>query len=243
MTIKKTEIWGQKIRKVYEEYPFLLFYHYNNVNNVQWRKIKKEITKTKIKSHFLVTKNSLYPYIFFENSNLNEENQSVFDLQINPINNPPLRGEAPLGICKKKKILSKSILNSVFVSIENQRGAPNLSSSDKIKKDQNKLVLKRKADFSKLFRGPTLISGSDSFEGLEVIYNLLKKDPKFVLLGGKVQNQSLNYLDLLKLFNLKNRKNDIKEILDLSRLLSINNLQSIIMNPLLTIIPILKNRK
>lgn len=180
------------IKNIFNQQLVVLLFHYNTMNVKNFSKLKKELIKFKDIKIFIV-KNKLVSNFAIENSVLNQNVNNFFE--------------------KKNNATSLKQIS------ENKE---TIISNKKQKSQKTKVLLPL------LFQGPTLIISCKSIQDENgvllpsFIFNTLEKYKNIVFLGGKIDNQYINHLDVKKL-NTINSANTSKKQINLNLLQQLNS--------------------
>lgn len=207
-----------KLKRVLRSYPYLSFYHFNNINQAEWNLVKGKINN-------LLTSKSLSLKEEKEKNCFKEvpwekrvSVQKVEDSKVETGRDSQLwRNENQIRflVVNSKKILKANSVDlkekHVFLRLKEKTSC--LSSLKEEKGNLNP-----KGDFGNFFstereykrefverfflEGPTLLVGSKSFGSFQSSLRELLKTKKLLLIGGFLEDSKMNPLDLKKVVSL-----------------------------------------
>ena len=189
----KKEYNYYKIEKLLNQYPFLFFYHFNNLTTKQKIDLKKKLSeiektgllviKNKVTHRFIKTEETLSSKLLNSESNpersigdpLFSKNFSVFDNQ-------------------KEKRVSESRKLFNLLSQRTQGSQGNL---------KKKTVNQNFYNLSPFFQGQTLLICFSSLNHLKESAKVINQYPNLVFIVGLYENQIINHLDYNLCLNLE----------------------------------------
>lgn len=189
----KKEYNYYKIEKLLNQYPFLFFYHFNNLTTKQKIDLKKKLSeiektgllviKNKVTHRLIKTEETLSSKLLNSESNsersigdpLSSKNFSVFDNQ-------------------KEKRVSESRKLFNLLSQRTQGSQENL---------KKKTVNQNFYNLSPFFQGQTLLICFSSLNHLKESAKVINQYPNLVFIVGLYENQIINHLDYNLCLNLE----------------------------------------
>jgi hypothetical protein len=201
----KKEYNYYKIEKLINQYPFLFFYHFNNLTTKQKIDLKKKLSEIE-KTGLLVIKNKVTHRLIkteetLSSKLLNSESNSKKSLGAS------LRGHDPLSSKnfsvfdnQKEKIVSESRKLFNLPSQRTQGSQGSQGSQGNLKK---KTVNQNFYNLSPFFQGQTLLICFSSLNHLKESAKVINQYPNLVFIVGLYENQIINHLDYNVCLNLE----------------------------------------